>query len=256
MTSWECDRCVIIPDVHQDARWVERIFARERARASRDLVVFLGDYFDSRAAAGKRAGAAETCEFLLKTRAELGERCVFLLGNHDIQYLEAKPACDARRTPRYLFNKCGAAYSHSTARKVADGLPRDFWTGARLFACVNGWLLSHAGLAARFWPGGGSVAESLEALDERCRDALARMRSGPQDLLEAGYCRGGMASAGGITWQDWNIEFKDALPLPQIVGHTGDLEAGARRKGRSWCIDCVQTCYAVLDGDEFQPRVV
>ena len=50
-----------------------------------------------------------------------------------------------------------------------------------------------------------------------------------------------------MLWCDWNEEFVDDLPFPQIVGHTAD--AKPRRKGRSWCLDCGQTHYGVLEAD-------
>jgi hypothetical protein len=48
-------------------------------------------------------------------------------------------------------------------------------------------------------------------------------------------------------WLDWDTEFVDDLPLPQVVGHTRG--AHARNKDRSWCIDCAQTSVALLDPD-------
>jgi len=254
--SIQCERCIIVPDVHQDIAWVERVFEREQVMASNDSVVFLGDYFDSSKKPRKRAGVGETCEFLERTRAALGGRCVFLLGNHDIQYWEAKPICDAHRTPRHLHNRCGMSFSKSAAKKVASNLPLDFWTNARLFIAVNGWLLSHAGLAACYWPQAETVERSLEILQENCVGALLMMRFGPQHLLAAGQVRGGTAPVGGLTWQDWNDEFADALPLPQIVGHTIDELAGARANGRSWCIDGGQSCYGMLTGQNFETRTI
>jgi hypothetical protein len=236
------NRCLIIPDVHQNIAWVERIFAQE---TDQDLVVFLGDYFDSYLPAKLRTGVAATCAYLEDKRRELGGRGVFLLGNHDIQYLEAKPACDFYKTPRNLHYKCGSAFKHSAASKIAKGLMPEFWQNARLFVCVNGLLLSHAGLAPVLWPQRPTFTDSLTALSEECQTALLTMKRGPHPLLQAGKIRGGDAPIGGITWLDWDDEFSDALPFPQIVGHTGS-EQGARNKGRSWCLDGHQSCYGVL----------
>ena len=65
--------------------------------------------------------------------------------------------------------------------------------------------------------------------------------------------RGGEQPCGGITWQDWNDEFRDDLPCPQLVGHTSSSD-GARQQGRSWCIDGGQTCYACLSGERLELR--
>lgn len=248
MTS-ETERCLIIPDIHQDIAWVERIFAQETGA---EKVVFLGDYFDSRKSPLRRAGVTATCEYLSEVFRRLGDRGTFLLGNHDIQYLEAKPACDRFRTPRHLNYKCGSAYSHSAAAKIAKGLPKEFWHRARLFVTVNGWLLSHAGLASALAPQRASWIESMAALEADASTALLTMRRGPHPLLQAGKVRGGDATVGGITWLDWDNEFSDTLAVPQIVGHTPD--EGPRQKGRSWCLDGQQSCYGVLTPHELIVR--
>ena len=261
-------RCLIIPDVHQDTAWVERVLAREKvfpaaatapdsaAPSPPDLVVFLGDYFDSHRPPEERASVAATCAWLDATRERLGDRAVFLLGNHDIQYWESRRSCLARRTPRNLRHQCGAAFSHSAAKQIAKKLSADFWSAGRLFVCVNGWLLSHAGLSPAFWPSRATAEDALAALDQ---DAAAALESivtptPPHPLLRAGRVRGGEAPVGGLTWLDWDNEFEDALPLPQIVGHTAS-RLGARQTGRSWCLDGAQSCYGVLFNEKLQVSV-
>ncbi|MEY4487833.1 MAG: hypothetical protein RIQ79_341 [Verrucomicrobiota bacterium] len=243
--SLHSNRCLIIPDVHQDIAWVDKIFARE---TNYDLVVFLGDYFDGYLPPQLGTSAADTCAYLDKKRRELGDRVVFLLGNHDIQYLESKPACDAHRTPRDLHYHCGAAFSLPIARQVAKNLSPEFWQNARLFADVNGWLLSHAGVARTFWPVRTDLAESLATLEDICRTALRTIPEKSSPLLRAGQMRSGDQAVGGITWLDWIFEFEDNLPCPQIVGHTASPE-GARQNGRSWCLDGRQTNYGVLTAE-------
>ncbi len=242
-------RCLLIPDVHQNTAWVERILAAEDVTPKRpDLIVFLGDYFDAHRHAKDRTSLASTCEWLNSTRNRLGIRAVFLLGNHDVQYLEAKPACDRHRTPRHLRYKCGSAYSHSAAKRIAHDLSPDFWNDARLFVYVNGWLLSHAGVARSFWPDTSDLQTSLDSLELEASRAISTTHAilaPPHPLLQAGRVRGGDASVGGITWLDWDEEFVDVLPIPQIVGHTGS-KSGARQKGRSWCIDGQQSSYGIL----------
>lgn len=253
-------RCLIIPDVHQDIAWVERILASETTTGSPpDRIVFLGDYFDSRRSPDQRAGVAETCAYLDALRVRLGERGVFLLGNHDVQYFEARAACLAHRTPRDLRYKCGPSFSHSAAKQIAKNLSPEFWSATRLFVNVNGWLLSHAGVAPAHWPERATVAESLAALERDCAAALQSILAPllphrpSHPLLQAGYVRGGDTPVGGLTWLDWDHEFEDALPAPQLVGHTVS-PLGARQSGRSWCLDGGQTCYGVLVGGELSVR--
>ncbi|MBC8010197.1 MAG: metallophosphoesterase [Burkholderiales bacterium] len=248
-------RCLVIPDVHQDIAWVERILARE---PEADLVVFLGDYFDSRRSPEERAGVVETCVYLDALRVRLGERGVFLLGNHDVQYFEARAACLAQRTPRHLRYKCGPSFIPSAAKQIAKTLAPEFWSASRLFVNVNGWLLSHAGVAPVHWPARGTLAESLGALEQACAIALQSLAApgvfrAAHPLLQAGYVRGGDTPVGGLTWLDWDHEFEDALPTPQIVGHTVSA-LGARQSGRSLCLDGGQTCYGVLEAGELRVR--
>jgi len=244
-----CQRCLLIPDVHQDTVWVDRVLEQEK---DCDFVVFLGDYFDTYLK-HTRAGKSATCEWLLRVQQAWLGRSLFLLGNHDIQYLEAKPAADLHRKARYMFYRCGSAFTGAGALRIAKGLPKEFWAGTRLFVVVNGFLVSHAGLAELFWPKTDSIEHSLTELQSECTLALSTMRRSSHRLLEIGKVRGGNAEIGGITWLDWDDEFTDGLPLPQIVGHTGS-DAGARQKGRSWCIDGHQTCYGLLTPEGLSVR--
>lgn len=249
-------RCLVIPDVHQDVAWVERILAREISSASEpDRIVFLGDYFDSRRPPEFRASLAATCVYLEELRARFGDRLVFLLGNHDVQYLEARGACLGHRTPRHLRYKCGSSFSHSAAKRIAKALSSGFWQCTRLFVNVNGWLLSHAGLAPGHFPSRATFDDSMLVLETACAAALQTITAlgAPHPLLQAGRARGGDAPVGGVTWLDWDDEFADSLPMPQLVGHTSD-RAGARQKGRSWCLDGLQTCYGVLTVSEFEVK--
>jgi hypothetical protein len=238
----EAERCLIIPDIHQDIAWAQRILQRELPNT--DHVVFLGDYFDT-SLIQTRAGKEETCAFLLQTQQSLGSKITFLLGNHDIQYLEARPWSEAYRKPRNLLYKCGSSFSTSGSKKIAKALPRSFWGAAKLFIPINGFLLTHAGLSSKLWPQKASISESLSVLEAQCAEAQFEMQRGPHPLLSAGKVRGGESPVGGITWLDWEFEFSDDLPLPQIVGHTSNIQ-GARQKGRSWCIDGKQSTYATL----------
>ncbi len=250
-------RCLVIPDVHQDIAWVERIFAKENNGAAKpDLIVFLGDYFDSRRPPEARATIAATCAYLEDLRGRLGNRVIFLLGNHDVQYWESRRACLARRTPRNLRYQCGVSFSPSAAKQIAKHLPSEFWSAARLFVQVNGRLLSHAGLSPKLLPLRATAAESSATLDQLEAAALQSIpaASPPHPLLEAGLVRGGDAPVGGITWLDWENEFEDALTLPQIIGHTVSHE-GARQHGRSWCLDGAQSCYGVLTSEKLEISV-
>jgi len=43
-------------------------------------------------------------------------------------------------------------------------------------------------------------------------------------------------------------DFCSSVPMPQVVGHTAS-PSGVRQKGKSYCIDGAQTCYALVEKD-------
>lgn len=236
----ECDACLLLFDPHENVAWVRAVLERERG--GWDHLLLGGDYFD---AFGRpdRGGPAEMCVELQELRRTLGSRLTVLLGNHDISYLEARPFI-VRGVPLGATAYTASGFSRPSAEIVLGLLGPDWWREARLFAEVNGHLVSHAGVAAEFWPERPSVAESLAALQEEADRAQEEIGI-PHPLLGVGLPRGGMQARGGLTWLDFNEEFEDVLPLPQIFGHTPGF-GGARRRGRSWCLDGRQSCYGIL----------
>jgi hypothetical protein len=245
--SIETDCCLLIFDFHQNLEWVEGILAKEDGRFTHLLLG--GDYFDQHPG---RAGAAdgEVCDYLRALADRFGERLTVLLGNHDIHYLEAIRRSQAGRPLQSRYYRC-SGYSDERAAVIAESLGDDFWRGCRLFQFVNGHMVSHAGVAARFWNSEVALEKALEALEGECAGALEKVAEEKVPLLDAGFVRGGNEPVGGITWLDFDREFTDAeIGPPQICGHTASARGGprerARTKGRSWCLDGHQTCYGRL----------
>lgn len=220
----QTERCVIIFDMHQHVGWVRRILKQEEGSYSHLLLG--GDYFDTKS---KNASSLlETCEFLLELHESHKGKITFLLGNHDIHYLEGRHRFIRYRNPRNLSYKV-TGYTNNRGKKINKLLGADFWSACQLFQYINGYLVSHAGLALEIWNEFSEQQEPLAALDNRCRKSLNNIWIGNDNLLMAGKCRGGDASIGGITWLDWDDEFEDNLPWPQIVGHTSS-KSGARQR--------------------------
>ncbi|WP_309380824.1 metallophosphoesterase [Cerasicoccus frondis] len=239
----QTERCLLIFDIHQDVEWARRVLEAEEGGFSHLLLG--GDYFDTKSK--NAASVPETCRFLQELQELYKDRVTFLLGNHDVPYLEGRHRFIHFQNPKNLSYKV-SGYTNSKGRKINKLLSDGFWSACRLFQFVNGYMISHAGVAHKYWVEFAETSHPLAAFDERCRESLERIGMGNDDLLMAGKCRGGDVSIGGVTWLDWDEEFQDDLPWPQIVGHTSSV-FGARQNGRSWCIDGRQTCYALLDAD-------
>lgn len=245
---------LVVPDVHQDLGFLERVV--RRAETERAALVFLGDYVDSINPRWRGAPALQaTAELLPRLARSHSPGCHFLAGNHDVQALQA-----ARHRAALLeagdveqVRKLDAALPLVTAYAELRRLwPREFLLKWRLAAEVHGYLVTHAGVARRFWPWAaapdraGQTEAFLREASDAWEDWVLHDVVGP--LFEVGPGRGGVeAPVGGLLWLDWDTEFVDDLPLPQVVGHTRDQQA--RRKDRSWCLDACQTCVALIEPD-------
>ena len=251
-------RILVVPDIRHDLPWLGRVLDAEREQY--DRLVLLGDYFDAH---DPECTAKKVARCLLELPAEVERQCgrpipvTFLVGNHDYQYAMLR---HTRHPPAYAFAVPGgcSGYSKTRAtdiRHVLDGT--DFWDECQLATEAGGYLLSHAGVVQALWPWGqadGSAQDEyllreLPLFLSQMKEAwVDRFAWRDQPAFRIGRARGGSSVTGpGLLRCDWNEEFEDALPLPQIVGHTAS-RSGARQKGRSWCIDGHQTTYAVIHG--------
>ena len=243
---------LVVPDVHQNLFFLEGAVARaEREGAA---LVFLGDHVDAIDARWRNTSALMAVARALPELAEAhAPGCVFIAGNHDVQALRL-----ARHRAGLLLAgeeaqvaKLDAAMPAAPAYgQLLGAWTLDFLRGWGLAGVAHGFLFSHAGVARRHWPwsiapdAAGQTRAFLRQADEAWERWLLGNEEGP--LFDIGPARGGHdAPVGGPLWMDWDREFVDDLPLPQVVGHT--RAAQARRKDRSWCIDASQSCVALIE---------
>lgn len=235
-------KVVVIGDVHQNTQWVDAVIAREN---DADLFVFLGDIFDSYKQPPEITGIRETARWY--KRIINNPRCVVLWGNHDVSYMEDWVHAVKRRKNHKPLQKC-SGYSRSKSEEIAKELTWQDWCNTKPFICINGWLISHAGFCDRFWNKELSTEQNLQLLYKEAVTARDEITTKQNRWFFSDYLRGGTDAFAGPIWQDFQEVFEDALPLPQIVGHTPFVDPHiVQQIGRSYDIDGRQSCYCILD---------
>lgn len=255
---------LLIPDIHQDSGFLERCLELGRAEEVSEIV-FLGDLVDSKSPLARRP---ESIRKILEISQDLIDRqnpsTTLLWGNHDWMYWSQRILLKVlgEENPKGLQEISSIGLDPNTARilteeRSADGRNRIFlWEKARLAVSRYGWLITHAGVHESLWPVDQKLEDGVTILNRRM-EGLAEDPTTTDDhpLLGAGPVRGGFHEVGGPLWQDFNAEFEDSLPFPQIVGHTRCAEV--MRKGRSYCLDvCQQACALLHPNGEIQVRSV
>lgn len=180
-----------------------------------DLTVFLGDYFDS---FGDVLAETRRTVKWLKTSLEKPRRA-HLLGNHDISYFWPS---DATFCPGWTSEK---------QRIIARVLDLGDVDKFKFHAWVDGWLLTHAGLARHWVPPGVEIVSWLDEEAKKARSLFLEKRV--HWFVAIGRARGGYDPAGGLVWCDWREE---RWPIRQLVGHTPSRDVRTANNG-SVCLD-------------------
>jgi hypothetical protein len=241
-------RYLVIPDIHQDITFLSGILEREDLFRF-DQVILLGDYFDAKSAA--YAGEAATrlvATAVQELVASFPRKVRLLWGNHDLIYCRLREYVlrvgeqgisdqPMEREMRETFQRA------LWINEVWDG---ETWFRLELAVQLDDLLFSHAGIHPDFWPAAQTPAAALEALLSQWDGVIGNLFENEEHpLLGAGPARGGVQPVGGPLWLDWNAEFVDGLPFRQIVGHSAGSQP--RQKDRSWCIDCTQQAYGIVE---------
>lgn len=226
---------VIIPDIHQDVDWAQRILDREKGKP----VVFIGDFYDSR----RNVASAETTAIFHKFCLH---KYNVILGNHELRYMECWSHVRQRRNKKFHLHPT-SGFSNNKSKDVNKTLLWDEWQRSHMFVYVHGHMISHAGFREDNWNFYQTLSENLARLEKATKEAMAVMSVMPSPFFQIGKFRDGDAEFGGPCWLDWDEEFRDNLPIPQIVGHT--RHDTPQQIGKCWDLDCMQTYYGVLHPD-------
>ena len=221
-------RTLIIPDIHNKIDRADAIIER----VPHDQVLFLGDYFDD--FFDDDDVARRVARWLAASFRKPGR--VHLIGNHDAHYL----------FPNYPIISSGYSEAKHVAIKFIMDTetinPSDY---LRLHHWVDGWLVSHAGIANAQIV--GAHEGNLLSVDEAALMAMQHLESGYlSPMLNVGRTRGGKVPVGGIFWCDWERELGPGLDgIRQIVGHSPGKQP--RVRDGNWCLDTHLNHYAVIE---------
>lgn len=247
---------LIIPDVHQDSGFLERCLSIGQSEKVSEILL-LGDLLDAKAPMARRPESIRrTLGVVRKLLDEQAPPTSLLWGNHDWMYWSQRILLKVlqEEDESDLGSLLTAGLDPVTVKVLMEpsgnGSERNMslFERALLAADRSDWLISHAGVHASLWPSGSDLKEGVRILNRKMA-VLAEDPTTTDDhpLLGAGPSRGGFHEVGGPLWQDFNAEFEDSLPFPQLIGHTRCIEV--MRKGRSYCLDVCQHVCALLHPD-------
>lgn len=185
----------------------------------------------------------------------LGDKAVWLMGNHDIGY----------HTPENQYHIGYTGWSLPKAIAIDKVIPPWYWDRMRLAVFTQGFMLSHAGISLGLWerPDIGLTVDAIkdgktqEIVEREGKQALIDLRNcNFSKILAVGGDRGGYGY-GGITWHCW-YSFRAVPFLNQIVGHTPSKNV--RKKitpnSKNYCLDTHSRHYGLLEDGVFRwPRV-
>lgn len=196
-------KTLIIPDIHLKWHVVDAILAHED---NYDSAIFLGDYFDD--FGDSVYTNVKMAEWIIRKMED--PRHIFLVGNHDINYMHGgKPSV-----------RC-SGYSEAKAKAINDVMG-PYWDRMKWFHFQHDILFSHAGVTARY-AAAPDNREDLEIfLNKEVSHDLTQVfviGGRPSWILGAGTDRGGLNRLGGILWCD-HMNHVPFTSVRQIYGHS------------------------------------
>ena len=196
----EIQEVVFIGDIHGRTIWKKIIDLEPDA----DRYVFFGDYFDPYEPISFEV-QAQNFRDLLNLKAQLGERVVLLLGNHDYHYY-----ANVRPYSRYDFRNANTIKSLLTENLQAFRIAFQF----------GNFLCSHAGVSTRWldtWFPGGWV---WKGIDQKI-NSLHAEKPEAFDYFEGDRSGYGEDERQGPLWIRPNSLSKAInIQITQVFGHT------------------------------------
>jgi hypothetical protein len=160
-----------------------------------------------------------------------------LFGNHDLYYVSPYAPIQA------------SGYSPEKHAAINTIMTPDDWNRLKLLHYEDGFYFSHAGLhkALHIHPVLGADPNWLQ---ERLAGTLEQYKNGLiTDWLDIGMSRGGPKRIGGLTWQDWDMDFNPIEGVNQIVGHTPHHTPQQKlgRNSENYDLDTHANHYGILE---------
>lgn len=220
-----------------------------------DHIVFLGDYFDCFPHQQGRADPRTWVSMLHTVYQVLGSKATWLVGNHDLPYIEVYPKTSEEIDKAAIITP-HPGFTPLIASILAEYQMEDFLFGLELCTQVDKYIISHAGFHPKILPPfkykypRTSIKKLYTTWEQQKRHFHLNV---DHWINQVGPVRAGGNSKyafGSPVWLDWFTEFEDIEGCPQIVGHA-QVNAYLRglpyeplKKGKSLCIDLAQSGYA------------
>jgi hypothetical protein len=207
-----------------------------------DKVIFIGDYVDSYDKTDEEI--IKNLQDIIQYKKDNMDRCVLLLGNHDVMYLFS-----------YSSHGCSGfrlTYYH-TLHHLFESNKDLFQTAYQINMFDKKYLFTHAGVTSIWWKRFQKSLKdnSYETLNSSMADILNNeFKLNNYTLFEVGSMRGGGHKSGGPFWADKSESTAWSLPnYCQIVGHTPVKEICTHewREGNSSITYCDNIGYYELE---------
>lgn len=193
-------KILVIPDIHEKHVWKERVNVEDY-----DKVIFLGDYVDSWAHNDDKA--ISNLQDIIAFKQSMGDKCILLLGNHDVQYMFYP-----------LYQTDGLHPSCAAVLKLEFQLNKDLFKIAHL---EGNHLFTHAGIAQEWYNKYDDIILKHMAPGMTIADAVESIfnSSDSEIIFDVGPISEGSHNVGGPLWLR-PTEGRLLKGFNHIVGHT------------------------------------